>query len=58
MPTFIFYFLFFAQSDWGAAPRRFGKGCDWFIIKETHSIPQIPSFAAKHPPFSSGPLSI
>ena len=59
MSFIIIIIIFFAQSDWDTAPRRFGKGCDWFIIiiKETHSIPQIPIFAEKHPPFSSGPLT-
>jgi hypothetical protein len=28
----IYYFLFFAQSDWDAVPRRFVKGLDRFIL--------------------------
>ncbi len=46
MSTFIFYFLFFAQSDWDTA-RRFGKGSDWFILKETPCIPQNIIYSAQ-----------
>ncbi len=35
----------------------FGKGCDWFTIKETHSFPQIPISAAKHPSQRPAPRS-
>jgi hypothetical protein len=53
--SIFFYFLFFfVQSDRDAASRRFGKGLDWFILKQAPSIPQNPILAAKRPPLLCG----
>ncbi len=50
MEFIVFILLDFAQTDRDTASRHFGKGLDWFIIKQASQYSTKTHFCRKRPP--------